>query len=108
MDVKVPFETQRAVDESASRNEEKYRDLAAELRADIFTFPVGALGSWTARAERLTTRTFRLSRPAKLRDEILRHVLHWSRNCYVEFVTRGTLDGDEATNGDIWARTLIK
>ena len=87
VDVKVPFETRFAVDEAARRNQEKYADVAQELHAEIFTFSVGALGSWRHHNDRLLQRTFRLQGVATLRDNILRHVLHWSRNTYMQFVT---------------------
>ena len=87
LDVKCPFDTTRAFTEAAERNEAKYAAVARELGADLLTFSVGALGSWTAANDNIMRRTFRLPQPAKLRDQLLRHVLHWSRNTYVHFTT---------------------
>ena len=86
LDVKVPFETVRAFEEAASRNSEKYRDLGRELGAEVITFSVGALGSWSADNDRTLSR-LGLRKSAELRDDLLRHVVHWSRNTYTHAVT---------------------
>ena len=86
VDIKIPFDSQLAMDGAARRNEEKYSDLAREIGAEIRTFSIGALGSWTSRNDRLLS-LFSVSQPARTRDLLLRHVLHWSRNTYVLAVT---------------------
>ena len=86
LDVKVPFERPQAVDQAGRRNRAKYAELAAEAGADLDTFVVGAYGSWRPANDRLLRR-LGVAQPASLRDAIIRHVVHWSRNIYTHFVT---------------------
>lgn len=86
IDVKIPFERPAAVDQAGKRNAEKYAELAAEAGADLDTFIVGAYGSWRPENDRLLRR-LGVAQPASLRDTIIRHVVHWSRNIYTHFVT---------------------
>jgi hypothetical protein len=86
IDVKVPFERPAAVDMAGKRNMEKYAELAAEAGADLTTFVVGAYGSWRP-ANDTILRRLGVAQPATLRDAIIRHVVHWSRNTYTHFVT---------------------
>lgn len=86
LDVKIPFETAIAFQEADARNREKYGDLAGEISAEVWTFSIGALGSWSSKADKVL-RLFQIPNSAQLRDRLLRHVLHWSRNTYVHCVT---------------------
>ena len=86
VDVKIPFERPQLVEDADRRNREKYAELAAESGAEIHTLVIGAYGSWRPANDRLLKRLgFR--RIATLRDQLIRHVVHWSRNTHVQFMT---------------------
>jgi hypothetical protein len=86
LDVKIPFERQQLVDDADRRNRHKYAQLAAEAGAEVLTFIIGAYGSWRPSNDRIL-KMLGILRPAELRDTIIRHVVHWSRNTYTHFVS---------------------